>query len=404
VRLNNKTLAIYYHMPFIVEDDYILSNPVIGTFIESLLPYFRKVIIFGFECTVKHDRVTYQLPANKKMEFISLGPEGQFWDHFQNGSRIKKAIRNNKIKIDILLLRLPSHKAYSVWKHLGKPSLVSMLFVGNPLLNSNTVIKNKFDYLFRKYRSNLFNKRMRKICNEASIMVSANSKSLVKVWGEVLDKKVNLLNTSSISDLDIIGNHSIQKFNGKKIKLLFVGRVCFDKGIRELFEALNILNQSNDGKYNLDIVGAEDDLGGDTLKQLAKTYGVQDYIIHRGVIPFGDRLFDYYRDADVYILPSYHEGMPHAIWEAMSQGTSVISTPVGGVGDFFSDGKDILFIKMRDSQSIVEVVKKLEGDKVLQTKIINNGFIKVSKFTRESQAKKISLLMENYWGFSGAIE
>ncbi|MBC8489527.1 MAG: glycosyltransferase family 4 protein [Bacteroidetes bacterium] len=397
MNLSDKTLAVYYHMPFVIKEDCILSNPVIGTFIESLVPYFAKVMVFGFECVINQDRISYRLPYNAKIQFISLGPEGRFWDHVQNRIRIKKTVRKYKSKIDILLLRLPSFKAYSVWKHLGKPPLTSLLFVGNPLLNPNTVVKNSFDYMFRRYRSKLFNKRMKKLCREAATIVFVNSESLVDVWGEILDKQVILIHTSSISDSDIFICNSIRKFNNTPIKLLFVGRVCFDKGIRELFDALNILNQDNNTKYHLDIVGAEDNLGSNTLKQLAKKYGVQNAISHHGVVPFGEKLFEFYRNADAYILPSYHEGMPHSIWESISQGTPVISTPVGGVGDFFNDGENILFLKVRDSKSIVEVVQKLKNDKQLQSTLIKNGFKKVFKITRESQSEKIVTLMKRNW-------
>ena len=384
-------------MPFKITDDSILTNPVIGTFIESFVPYFKKVFVIGFECAVHPDRITYRLADNTKIEFVSLGMEGRFWDHVQNRIRLKKAIKNYISKIDILLLRLPSFKAHSVWKHLGKPSSVSLLFVGNPFLNTNTVTKNYFDYWFRRYRSRLFNKRMRGLCKEISALVFANSKSLVDVWGEILGKQVNMLHTSSISDSDIIGLNSIHKFNKTPIKLLFVGRICYDKGIREMFEALNILNLDNSTKYLLDIVGAEDELGGYSLNQLAKKYGVQDDLIHHGVIPFGEKLFEFYRAADAYILPSYHEGMPHAIWEAMSQGTPVISTPVGGVGDFLIDGEDAIFIKVRDCESIAKAVKKLESSEFLRTTLIENGLKKVTNITRESQAKKIIIFMKKQW-------
>ena len=114
-------------------------------------------------------------------------------------------------------------------------------------------------------------------------------------------------------------------------------------------------------------------------------------------MPFGEILFKFYRNADAYILPSYHEGMPHSIWEAMSQGVPVISTPVGGVGDFFVDNEDILFLKIRDSKSIVEAVQKLKSDNKLHSTLIKNGFKKVSKVTRESQSEKIVAIMKRNW-------
>ena len=396
--LSDKTIAIYYHMPFIIKNDHVLSNPVVGTFIESLVPYFKKVFVFGFECAIHHDRITYRLPENNKIVFVSLGPEGHFWDHFAKIRRLKTRLKPYINKIEILLLRVPSHFGYLVWKFMGKPVKTSLLFIGNPYFTPAYSNSHSYMYFFRKFRSDLHDLRMKRICKKSSTIVFVNSQSLVDVWRIKLETQVRLIHTTSISKKDIFPTMENKKFLKSPYRLLFVGRICNDKGIRELFEALKELNHENEERYILDILGPPGDLGGYSLNQLAKKYDVQDDLLHHGVIPFGEKLFEFYRAADAYILPSYHEGMPHAIWEAMSQGTPVISTPVGGVGDFLIDGEDALFIKIRDCESIAKAVKKLESSEFLRTTLIENGLKKVTNITRESQAKKIIIFMKKQWG------
>ena len=398
MNLSDKTLAVYYHMPFVIKEDCILSNPVIGTFIESLVPYFAKVMVFGFECVANQDRITCKISNNDQIEFVSLGPEGRFWDHFQKMSRLKNAVKPYCNKIDILLLRVPSHLAYAVWKYAGKPDSTVLLFIGNPFFTPAYSNTRGYMYFFRKLRSDRHDRKMKTICRKSSAIVIANSKALVGLWGEKHKTPVSLIHTSSISESDIIKTVVKERFKEAPYRLLFVGRVCYDKGIRELFRALKELNMKNKGKFIVDIVGPLGDLGGNDIDELIQQYNISEYVKHHGVIPFGETLFEFYRNADAYILPSYHEGMPHAIWEAMSQGTPVISTPVGGVGDFFIDGEDILFLKINDYQSIVKAVKKLGKDKQLQSKLIINGFKKVSKITRELQAEKIVISMKKQWG------
>ena len=394
--LSDKTIAIYYHMPFIIKNDHVLSNPVIGTFVESLLPYFEKVLVFGFECASNHDPITYLL-SNKKIEFVSLGPEGRGWDHLQKMHRMRSAIKHNKKPIDILLLRVPSHKAYAVWKYAGKPDNTVLLFIGNPFFTPAYSNTRGYMYFFRKLRSDRHDRKMKTICRKSSAIVIANSQALVDLWSKKLKTLVSLIHTSSISKNDIITTKIKERFTESPYGLLFVGRVCYDKGIRELFEAVNALNMKNKGKFIVDIVGPPGDLGRNDIDELIQQYNISEYVKHHGVIPFGETLFEFYRNADAYILPSYHEGMPHSIWESISQGTPVISTPVGGVGDFFNDGENILFLKVRDSKSIVEVVQKLKNDKQLQSTLIKNSFKKVFKITRESQSEKIVTLMKRNW-------
>jgi glycosyltransferase involved in cell wall biosynthesis len=392
--LSNKTLAIYYHMPFIVEEGRILGNPVIGTFVESLLPYFRRVIIFGFECVVNRESITYPLPINDNLEFVSLGPEGQFRDHFTKISKLKRAVKPYRNKIQILLLRVPSQLAYAVWKYADKPDNTALLFIGNPFFTPASSNTKGYMYLFRKIRSELHDRRMKIICRKSSAVVFANSQALVDLWSSKLNTPVSLIHTSSISKNDIITTKGKERFTKSPYRLLFVGRVCYDKGIRELFRAVYELNRINEGGFIFDIVGAVGDLGGLTLEQLAESYGVTSDIFHHGFIPFGDELFQYYRNADAFILPSYHEGMPKTVWEAMSQGTPVIASEIDGIEGNFTNGEDILFIQPRDPGSIVDAVMKLCNSQDLVKKLRENGLNRVKRITRETQAEGIIELLK----------
>lgn len=66
------------------------------------------------------------------------------------------------------------------------------------------------------------------------------------------------------------------------------------------------------------------------------------------------QLAEYYRRATIFCLPSYDEGLPMAVIEAMSHALPVLCTPVGGVPDLISDGKDGLFVQPGDVNSITQ--------------------------------------------------
>ena len=65
-----KTLAIFYHMPLIQERKTIFANPVMGTFIESLSFYFKKILIIGFEAIEGKENISYPIKV-KNISFIS---------------------------------------------------------------------------------------------------------------------------------------------------------------------------------------------------------------------------------------------------------------------------------------------------------------------------------------------
>ena len=353
--------VIYYHMPFHEkEDGSVYSNPVIGFFIESLMPYFKEIKVIGYIAVQNKERLTYKLPHNSKVSFHSLGPQGQFWDFVQNRIRTKQKLKVLRNKYDILLLRLPSYKSYLIWKYLGKPQKTVMLFVGNPLYNPYLVHKNFIQKNFRRLRSWLNNKRMRQIGVHPKSVLLANSKSQLKVWGDIIEKPLRLVHTSSITQSNIFKERELTKKD--KIKLLFVGRVSLDKGITELLESLKVIDEDNPKRYHLDIVGPEDDLQGMELQSMIHQYELDSIVTYHGLVPFGNQLFKFYQTSDIYILPSYHEGMPHTVWEAMSQGLPVIATQVGGMADFFTNREDILFIKIKNSKDIAEKIQVLEKD------------------------------------------
>jgi glycosyltransferase involved in cell wall biosynthesis len=395
MRFSDRTLAVYYHMPFILLDDHILSNSVIGIFVESLLPFFKKVIIFGFESVADQNPITYSLPISDNLEFVSLGPEGQFWNHLGKMSRLKKAVKPYINKIGVLLLRVPSHLAYAVWKYSGRPENTALLFIGNPFFTSAYSNTYRYMYLFRKIRSDLHDRRMKIICRKSSAVLLANNQTLVKCWGNKLKSPVSLVHTSSISNRDIISTNVKAEYREFSYRLLFVGRVCYDKGIRELFRAIFELNKNNEIEFFLDIVGTMGDLGGKSIKNLVEEIDVAKYVKYHGVIPFGEKLYEYYRNADVYILPSYHEGMPKTIWESMSQGTPVIASEIDGMKENFINEEDILFIKPHNPKSIVEMVMNLCNSPELVKTLRKNGLERAKKITRETQAERIVEILKD---------
>ena len=66
------------------------------------------------------------------------------------------------------------------------------------------------------------------------------------------------------------------------------------------------------------------------------------------------------------------------------------------MGDFLTDQQEALFINTKDSDSIVDAVIKLENDKSLQLSLIENGKRYASQMTLESQAAKLSELLNKH--------
>ena len=392
----DKTIAIFYHMPFLQVDKTVSANPVMGTFIESLSPYFKKILVIGFEAVDGKENISYPI-KEKNISFISIGPQGKFWDYFTKKKRVASILGTYKKEVDYLLLRVPSHSSYLIWDSLGRINKTLLLFIGSPYFTSAYHNNNIFMYLFRRLRSSIHDYKMKVIIKNTESIIMANNPSLVELWGNKYNKNIDLVNTSSLSKNDILNKKLIGKNPSSTYSLLFLCRVCFDKGIREILSALQKLNKISGDKFNLKIVGPVGDLGGTDLNQLINDYQLTSKVKYYGSIPFGEKILKFFKEADAYILPSYHEGMPKTIWESMSQGTPVIASAIDGISSYFKNMEEIIFVKPKDSESIVNAILTLFDSDILFKKLQLNGLKKVKNITKESQAMIIANHIQKNW-------
>lgn len=143
-------------------------------------------------------------------------------------------------------------------------------------------------------------------------------------------EKTHLLQLGWNKNISIIGNcvdvHNIQiKQSWKRThKILFLSRVHVKKGIHFLIEAVAKLNKEL-YEYEILIAGSGEKEYIDDLKSLANKLGIFEKIHFIGSI-YGNEKFNYYRDADLFILPTYSENFGIVVPEALACGTPVITT------------------------------------------------------------------------------
>lgn len=152
-------------------------------------------------------------------------------------------------------------------------------------------------------------------------------------------------------------------------KLLFVGRLETDKGIYELVSAARQL-QANGLRFQLRLIG-----GGPLFRQLLDEQGAGrlDCIAVPGMIADRSLLMREYEAADIFISPSYHEGFPRTLYEAMMKGLPIITTMVGGIPGYMKAGQNCCAIEPKSAESIVTAVEAVTGNLSLLNAIALNG-------------------------------
>jgi glycosyltransferase involved in cell wall biosynthesis len=144
---------------------------------------------------------------------------------------------------------------------------------------------------------------------------------------------------------------SKKQFDGK-IHLLYLGEISYRKGIYDLLDTINDNKDYFKGKILLRIGGNTVD--GD-INAFITDNNLSAFVKYEGWVS-GVMKTECLTWADVYILPSYNEGLPIAILEAMSYSHPVISTNVGGIPEVLHDYYNGILIEPGNKQQIKDAI------------------------------------------------
>jgi glycosyltransferase involved in cell wall biosynthesis len=143
------------------------------------------------------------------------------------------------------------------------------------------------------------------------------------------------------------------------LKLVYIGRLVRDKGLFELVEGLAGAC-ARGVPAQLAVAGEGPDEP--RLRQAVHDLGLEEHVSFVGPA-FGERKAQLLAEADVFALPSYHEGLPYALLEGMAAGLVPLVTRVGAMPDVVVEGVHGRFVSSRDGESIAQAIAALAGDR-----------------------------------------
>lgn len=200
----------------------------------------------------------------------------------------------------------------------------------------------------------------------------------------VLPNCVDLSDASSFS-----GREKDNSSSPSPLRIGYLGRIEPNKGMSELLEAAKKLREEGID-FRLVFAGKEQ-TEGEYLPAYAAALGAS--FEYEGLVS-GEKKNAFLRSLDAFVLPTYFEGLPMSLLETMSYGTVPIVTPVGSIPQVVENGKNGLFIKKKDTASIVGAVKKLNADRPLLRQL--GDAARSTIFERFSTNKYISQLNNIY--------
>lgn len=219
---------------------------------------------------------------------------------------------------------------------------------------------------------------------DACVVLSKAFKNRLRKWGY----KDNIFMETTIVDPNLVSLRT--PYSNNSNNLLFLSRVEKYKGVYELLDSFIIL-QRNNNNLTLTIAG-----NGVALNELKKT--VKDKSIENVFFPGyveGKEKADIMNKADVFVFPSYAEGMPNAILEALAFGLPIVTSNVGGIPDIFVNEKMGFMIDDISPSNIAKQVKELIGNKTLCENISAYNIENSTKFLAPNVAKRLTKLIYN---------
>ena len=159
-----------------------------------------------------------------------------------------------------------------------------------------------------------------------------------------------------------------KSFNKKhSLSILYLGRIEKNKGIDYILEAAKKIKSENI-PFMLHFAGKEENLG-EYIPLFQKELG--DNFTYHGIV-YGKEKTELLKECDIFILPSFYEGLPMSLLEAMSFGLIPIVTPVGSIPTVVQNQENGIYIKVKDYDSIINAIKILNTNNDLNKKLSEN--------------------------------
>ena len=341
---------------------------------------------------------------DKKNEYVVYLPQEPTAD-------MPKESSNWKYKV------IPNKKLWTIFglsKNLIKEKNLDLFFSPthySPLFSSCPQIISILDVSYKRFPEMFPKKDLLKLAlwgklsiesAKKIITISNSSKNDIINAYKVSAGKVEVipLGIKDVNASDMNKSEFIEKYNLKNPYVLFVGTLQPRKNIAKLVEAFaklesRIKNQESRTKgLDLVIVGRK---GWDYEKILSAPdkFGISERVKFLENVTNED-LPLFYKNAEVFVLPSLYEGFGLPILEAMQNECPVVTSNVSSLPE--AGGDAALYFDPNDTDDIAEKIEKVISDPKLREEMVRKGKEQIKKFSWEKSAKEVIRVFETLKG------
>lgn len=328
----------------------------------------------------KTGRSVYDLALEKDLDVLLLNESpylglGRIRETPRVYHRLLRVVSN----ADYVYVRFPSWVGLAAWRcarWLGKPYWLSVHGDWSQILKAYmTGSKSALARIYYKFNHQLA------VQSQQTAMAHARCVFFV---GEELCRRLHPAHVPTTIYQDVIhlaGDvwEPCQRPLRTRVTLLFVGEISRAKGVGVLLEAVAHLAHLG---YSLKLILVGQGPEIETLKRQTIPNVELDV---KGWMSHGESFDRLFREADALVLPSFSEGVPRVVLEAMVRATPIIATRVGSIPDVLGQGTRGWLVDAGDAQGIASAVEDL----------LSNESIRLAKL--EAAASYVRTYDKSYW-------
>lgn len=253
-----------------------------------------------------------------------------------------------------------------------------MSLLGKYLTNSKVVLAPRSGFIIKDISEN---EKLRKfilfVFKKVDTVICQSS--FWKVYFEEIssigDSRKFIVIENILDDSKYNNRPSVALTKDGNVRILYLAWVTREKGIFELIEAIKLLKNDN-LSFKLTVAGK----GQDFLNVVSEVekQGLNDFVSFPGWVLGDDKLDILYR-SDIFVLPTYFDGYPNSLLEAMASGNACIATRVGSIPDIITDMKNGILVDKKNSRQLYEQLKRLIQNSEMRQELALNAMERIEK-------------------------
>lgn len=335
------------------------------------------------------------------VQFIINNNRSTEYVHFEIGKKDKESP-------DILSRITRINNNLKQWKQLLQQNKNAIIHYNMPLMGAAIIRDYQFlriahkagmpivlhvhggNYLKNRKRPWYLRKMLNRIFQwSKSTIVLGEEESLI------LKKDFNIKEIHTLPncvDLNEANNFNRTINTERPLNILYIGRIEINKGIEYIHQATDKLNKKG-VDFHLHLAGKEENEG-EFIPRIEESLK-EKFTFHNVVS--GERKTELLKQCDIFLLPSFFEGLPMSLIETMSFGQVPIVTAVGSIPGIVKDKENGIFIKVKDTETIIEAITTLYNDTKLRATLSKNARETVlNKFDDKKYINKLNNIYQRY--------